>query len=187
MTHGRKLRKALLALAGCAVFVAPMAAYATTIQAVDLPALRDMSEVIVVAVVTGHRDGVREFTTEATLRVTESFKGPFRPGDEIPLTVERGRIGDMVREALGEASYPVGSRAVVFLESLEGEWVTLGLSYGKLDVFQNAKGKDMAVRCPEGQELGGYPDDVLSSPIALDDLRPMLVPERPDDIRKGQR
>jgi hypothetical protein len=165
---------AALAITACAFFVAPPAA-ASTITAVDLPTLRDMSDVVVVGVVEGHRDGVRGFTSEATIRITESFKGPFHVGDSVVVTVERGNIGDADREVVGEARYDVGKRTLVFLQQLDGEWLTVALGYGKFDVTKDRRGRDMAVRSPEGIELGGGPENIDTAPVALDELRPILV------------
>lgn len=169
----------LATLVSCALFVfTPVAVQATTIQAVDMPVMVQLSDVIVTGVITGHQEGAtREFTTEVTLRVTESFKGPFRVGDELPITVERGGNGTMIREAIGEAHYQVGKRSLVFLEDMDGHWMTLGLGYGKFDVFTGRDGRDMAQRSPEGIDLAGGPAVADSTPVALDDLRPVLRPE----------
>ena len=75
-----------------------------------------------------------EIVTRVELLVEESLKGDVRPGDVFTFDAWGGSLDGVNVETVGEARYRLGQKVLVQLENIDGEYHTLGLSFGKWDV-----------------------------------------------------
>lgn len=115
------------------------AASAATLLALDLPKLVDQSDYIVVAKAESessrYRTTDRLIVTDVALRVIDSLKGDSRAGRTLVVTRLGGTVDRIGLTVPGEASFPSGRSAVVFLrKSLGGELQVVGMSQGVLPI-----------------------------------------------------
>lgn len=136
------MRRAIV-LSALAVALCASALSATTVVYVPIERSIELSD----AVLVGHvlrmetaynADG--EIVTRIELLVEESIKGGVRPGDTFTFDAWGGSLDGVNVETVGEARYRLGQKVLVQLENIDGEYHTLGLSFGKWDVTKDAKG-----------------------------------------------
>ena len=83
------------------------------------------------------------------------------PRGRIP---SRGGSLDGVRvETVGEARYGLGDKVLVQLENIQGEYHTLGLSFGKWNVIREKNGSNSVMRSLFDLNLVG----VTESPVTI--------------------
>jgi hypothetical protein len=147
MFHPRFRLRALAALLGGLLLVglAPHAR-AATMLALDLAALVRQADYIVVANAQAessrYRTQDRLIVTDVRLGVIESLKGDARPGGTLVATRLGGTVDNLGLSVPGEASFPVGKSAIVFLRKAEHakELYVVGMSQGVLPIDGQGNG-----------------------------------------------
>jgi hypothetical protein len=161
-----------LMLAGACLLAAPDA-HATVVKAVSLEDSIRGSEAILVGRVMATRtfeDNDGRVMTGVTLRVEEALKGAFRGSDSVEVAALGGSLGGRRMAAIGEATYRVGERVLVQLETIDGRWRTIGLALGKWTLARDERGADQLRRDLSGLAFAGRAQ-VTSGPVRLDDFR----------------
>ncbi len=131
-------------------------ANATTLLALDVPALTKGSSVVVRATVRSvearwTKDGGR-IMTDAVLEVTEPWKGT--PGKQLTVMQPGGVVGEIGQMVHGTAKFTVGEDVVVFLEPRGDRFLLTGMLQGKFKVETSSDGKAVFARqASEGDAL----------------------------------
>ena len=133
-------------------------ASATTIAYVPLRRSVQMSDLVLVGYVVGvgaeyNRDG--EIVTKVDVLVEERLKGFVQSGEIFSFHAWGGRLDGVNVETVGEARYRLGEKVLVQLESIEGEYHTLGLSFGKWNVVRDKDGASLITRSLADLEMVG--------------------------------
>jgi hypothetical protein len=136
-----------------AVALIAAAAPATTLLALDVPALTQGSSVVARAKVVSvtprwTRDGAR-IMTDAVLDVTEPWKGA--PASRITVMQPGGVVGEVGQLVHGTARFTPGEDVVVFLEPRGERYLLTGMLQGKFKVETSSDGRAVYAR----QELEG--------------------------------
>jgi hypothetical protein len=154
----------LLRIAG---LLLTLPAFATTMVALDLPALSKASDTIVQGTVKSvtsklSNDGRRVFT-EIEVDVAETIKGA--PVKTVTVTQPGGVAGDIGQLVSGTAHYTTGEEVVLFLEKYGPRFRTVGMAQGKFRVERSTDGKAaFALPDPEAEAL--LLDPVTHQPVA---------------------
>src|SRR5689334_5284575 len=111
-------------------------AHATTLLALDVPALTKGSSAVVRATVRSvdarwTKDGGR-IMTDVVLEVSEPWKGT--PGKQVTVMQPGGVVGDVGQLVHGTAKFTVGEDVVVFLEPRGDRYLLTGMLQGKFRV-----------------------------------------------------
>lgn len=133
-----QLRAVSFAIGLCGVAASQIAtrpAHAAVLMALDLPALVEQSDLVVVA--NAQKQSSRYvdklIVTDVTLKVITKLKGVTKPGELVTVTHLGGAVGDIGLTVPGAASFKLGESAVVFLRRVpSGEWNVTGMSQGVL-------------------------------------------------------
>lgn len=131
-------------------------ANATTLLALDVPALTKGSSVVVRATVRSvaarwTQDGGR-IMTDAVLEVTEPWKGA--AGKQLTVMQPGGVVGEIGQMVHGTAKFTVGEDVVVFLEPRGDRFLLTGMLQGKFKVETSSDGKAVFARqASEGDAL----------------------------------
>jgi hypothetical protein len=142
MTILKPVRATCLAIGLCAAtasaLIAP-ATHAAVVMALDLPALVEQSELVIVAAAQkqSSRYVNKLIVTDVTLQVIDKLKGNTQPGETVVVTHLGGSVGDIGLSVPGAASFKLGQSAVVFLKrarSGSGDWNVTGMSQGVLPI-----------------------------------------------------
>lgn len=141
------LRASRLGLAGltaalviAAGFLAAVPADATTVLYVPLERSIELSDVMVVGHVLAKEaeyNAEGELVTRVDILVEEALKGDAEAGSVVSFHAWGGSLDGVRVETVGEASYRLGEKVMVQLESIQGELHTLGLAFGKWEVVRN--------------------------------------------------
>lgn len=142
------MRKALVLALAVTAFCA-VSASATTVMYVPMNKSVDLSDVILLGHVlrmepTYNAEG--EIVTRIDLLVEEGLKGGVDGGGVFSFFARGGSLGGVHVETVGEAKYRLGEKVLVQLEAIDGEYYTLGLSFGKWNVAQEQDGRHVMVR-----------------------------------------
>lgn len=142
--------------------------HATTLLALDVPALTKGSSVVARATVISvdarwTKDGGR-IMTDAVLEVTEPWKGA--PSKQVTVMQPGGVVGDVGQLVHGTAKFKVGEDVVVFLEPRGDRFLLTGMLQGKFKVERSTDGKAVFAR----QELEG--DAMLVDPSTRQAVAP---------------
>ena len=134
--------------------------HATTLLALDVPALTKGSSVVARAKVLSvgarwTKDGGR-IMTDAVLEVTEPWKGT--PSKQVTVMQPGGVVGEVGQLVHGTAKFTVGEDVVVFLEPRGDRFLLTGMLQGKFKVERSSDSKAVFAR----QELEG--DAMLVDP-----------------------
>ncbi|HEX3131640.1 MAG TPA: hypothetical protein VH394_30165 [Thermoanaerobaculia bacterium] len=141
--------KRVLMLGLLALMLAATVAQATTVLYVPVKKSIQLSDYVLVGSVTRLEpayDAEGQIVTRVHLLVEESLKGDIRSGEEFIFTAWGGSLDGMTTETVGEARYNLGEKVMVQLESIQGEYHTLGLSFGKWSVVRENDGSSTVVR-----------------------------------------
>lgn len=112
---------------------------------------------------TTRRDEAGRIITEVRVRVTECWKGAWEK-PVVPLVHGGGVLGEVGARVTGQASYTPGEEVVLFLTpNGQGEFVTVGMSWGKFLVSTNSSGEKVASR--SGSEGVAIPLEELRKQI----------------------
>lgn len=131
------------------LLLAGAAAQATTVMYVPIKKSIQMSDYVLVGHVQSLEAGYNaegEIVTKVHLLIEESIKGDARQGEVFVFHARGGRLDGVRVETVGEARYELGDKVLVQLENIEGEYYTLGLSFGKWNVIREKDGSSTAVR-----------------------------------------
>ena len=140
----RALVLALALAALCAV-----SASATTVLYVPMNKSVDLSDVILLGHVLRMEPAYNaegEIVTRIDILVQESLKGGVQSGEVFSFHAWGGSLDGVNVETVGEAKYRLGERVLVQLESIDGEYHTLGLAFGKWSVAQERDGRPVMIR-----------------------------------------
>lgn len=176
---------ALAALAAAVFVVAP--AFATTIEALDMRALVERSDRVLLGTVVRQEarwDDRHRIVTDVTVRVEDAMKGDAAVGHEVVVRCLGGAIGDLGMHIEGEPSFEDGDRAIVFGRAIRGAAYVrpVGMSQGVLPI-RTLEGREMVLPGGRGLALvsraqGGR---LLAAPAAL--LAPRPLPDVVAEIR----
>jgi hypothetical protein len=141
-THAWTSATLLCALALALALLAAVGAQvrAATVLALDLAALVARADHVVIANAEAehsrYRTNNRLIVTDVRLRVIESLKGSARAGDTLIATRLGGTVDEIGLSVPGEASFPSGKSAIVFLRRSEKsqELQVVGMSQGVLTI-----------------------------------------------------
>ncbi|MDP1828412.1 MAG: hypothetical protein Q8L48_34400 [Archangium sp.] len=163
----------LLAALGAAL------ANATTLLALDVPALTKGSSVVARATVRSvaarwSKDGGR-IMTDVVLDVTEPWKGT--PARQVTVMQPGGVVGEVGQLVHGTARFTVGEDVVVFLEPRGDRFLVTGMLQGKFKVETSSDGKAVFAR----QELEG--EALLVDPATRQAVQPPAVVLPIDTLR----
>jgi len=132
-----------------ALLLAGAAAQATTVVYVPIKKSIQLSDYVLV----GHVQRLEaaynaegEIVTRVHLLVEESLKGDIRKGEVFVFHARGGSLDGVRVETVGEARYQLGEKVLVQLENIQGEYHTLGLSFGKWNVIREKNGSSSVVR-----------------------------------------
>lgn len=132
-----------------ALLLAGAAAQATTVVYVPIKKSIQLSDYVLV----GHVQRLEaaynaegEIVTRVHLLVEESLKGDIRKGEVFVFHARGGSLDGVRVETVGEARYELGEKVLVQLENIQGEYHTLGLSFGKWNVIRENNGSSSVVR-----------------------------------------
>lgn len=168
-------RRTLLVLAALSATLAG----ATTLLALDVPALTKGSSVVARATVRSvearwTKDGGR-IMTDAVLEVTEPWMGT--PAKQIVVMQPGGVVGQVGQLVHGTAKFTVGEDVVVFLEPRGDRFLLTGMLQGKFRVERSSDGKAVFAR----QELEG--DALLIDPTTRQAVTPNATVVPLDTLR----
>ncbi len=154
-------------------------ANATTLLALDVPALTRGSSVVVRATVRSidtrwTKDGGR-IMTDALLEVTEPWKGA--PARQVIVMQPGGVVGEIGQLVHGTARFTVGEDVVVFLEPRGDRFLLTGMLQGKFKVEASSDGKAVFAR----QESAG--EAMLVDPTTRQAVQPAAVVLPIDTLR----
>ncbi len=129
------------------VLIAAALASATTLIAMDVPALTRAADVVVrgsvVRVESRWTLDRRRIMTDSEILVSETLKG-----DGLQKTVvvmqPGGVVGEVGQQVHGVATFAVGEEVLVFLERRGDRYFVTGLSQGRFVVDRTAAGEPMA-------------------------------------------
>jgi len=150
------------ALVVAALAAAPLAA--TTVLYTSVPRSVQLSDLVLLGHVLRLENGYNqdgEIVTKVHLLVEESLKGAVERGQVLVFDAWGGSMDGTHVETVGEAHYRLGEKVLVQLEDIDGEYHTLGLSFGKWNVMRNREGKSMLVRNLQDLHLVGASEEPL--------------------------
>ena len=176
-----QLRAASLAIGLCGVAASQVAipdAQAAVMMALDLPALVQQSDLVVVgnAQKQASRYVDKLIVTDVTLKVVANLKGSSKAGELVTVTHLGGSVGEIGLSVPGAASFKLGESAVVFLRKVpSGEWNVTGMSQGVMPI--SGKGSEQRV------QMGGT-DSALMERNAEGQLveKPAAAPRKMSDL-----
>lgn len=141
--------KRVLMLGMLALVLAATVAQATTVMYVPIKKSIQMSDYVLVGHVLRLEPAYNaegEIVTRVHLLIEESLKGDARSGEVFVFDTWGGSLDGVTVETVGEARYNLGDKVMVQLENIQGEYHTLGLSFGKWDVVRENDGSSSVVR-----------------------------------------
>jgi hypothetical protein len=149
---------------------------ATTVLYVPMKKSVQMSDMVLVGHVQSlepayNREG--NVITRVHLLVEESFKGNAEPGEVFTFDAWGGSLDGYNVETVGEAHYRLGDKVMVQLESIDGEYHTLGLSFGKWDVVRDQDGKPWIQRSLDDLNVVGVNESPVTR-MPLGQMREMV-------------
>ena len=149
-----------------ALLLAGAAAQATTVMYVPIKKSIQMSDYVLVGHVQRLEAGYNaegEIVTRVHLLIEESIKGDLQRGEVFVFHARGGSLDGVRVETVGEARYELGDKVLVQLENIQGEYHTLGLSFGKWNVVREKDGSSTVVRSLFDLNLVG----VTESPVTI--------------------
>lgn len=149
-----------------ALLLAGAAAQATTVLYVPIKKSIQMSDYVLVGHVQRLEAGYNaegEIVTKVHLLVEESIKGDVGQGEVFVFHARGGHLDGVRVETVGEARYELGDKVLVQLENIQGEYHTLGLSFGKWNVLREKDGSSSVLRSLFDLNLVG----VTESPVTI--------------------
>jgi hypothetical protein len=129
------------------VLAAALPAFATTLIAMDVPALAKAADVVVRGTVVRVEprwtmDGAR-IVTDAEILVAQTYKGNVT-GKTVVAMQPGGVVGEVGQKVHGVATFSLGDEVVVFLERRGDRFTVTGLAQGRL--YVDRSGPEVVVR-----------------------------------------
>ncbi len=153
------MRRFAWALPLLSVWLVPALALATQVEAMSLRELVAEADLVIVGTVVSndaHYDDQDRIVTDATIRVEDTLHG----ARATTIVVRRlgGVVGDLGLQIAGESTYPVGTRALLFLRAIPATdlpvgsvvYRPLGMSQGVMPMLE-ANGIEVVM--PGGADL----------------------------------
>lgn len=166
-------------LALAAALLVTLPALATVLVPLDTQALTARADRVVLGVVVAQSsrwsDNHKLIFTEATVRVSKSYKGAANPGDSIVVRREGGSAEGVGMQVFGAANFTVGEEVLLFLEQRGPATWTVGMSQGKLSVAVGSDGIKRVAPNLAGVAWNRAPD--ASAKAAM-------LPRRLDDVER---
>lgn len=130
-----------LALLSLGSLVLPRSAQASLVEALDLAALVDRSDdVVLVRVISSHShfDDRGRIVTDVTMQVEQAEKGTYAPGSAVVVRHLGGQVGDLGMRVEGEPTYEVGETVLLFARHIASLNVLqpVGMSQGAMRVIE---------------------------------------------------
>lgn len=164
--------KRVLMLGLLALLLAGAAAQATTVLYVPMKKSIQLSDYVLLGHVQRLEAGYNaegEIVTRVHLLVEESLKGDIQKGEVFVFHARGGSLDGVRVETVGEARYALGDKVLVQLENIQGEYHTLGLSFGKWNVIREKNGSSSVVRSLFDLNMVG----ITESPVTILPLKQM--------------
>ncbi|MEA2558823.1 MAG: hypothetical protein QOH06_327 [Acidobacteriota bacterium] len=155
-----------------ALLLAGAAAQATTVLYVPMKKSIQMSDYVLLGHVQRLEAGYNaegEIVTRVHLLVEESLKGDVQKGAVFVFHARGGSLDGVRVETVGEARYELGDKVLVQLENIQGEYHTLGLSFGKWNVIREKNGSNSIMRSLFDLNMVG----ITESPVTILPLKQM--------------
>lgn len=152
--HSKGVAKGVAAVASVAALaLGPTVASASLVVALDLPAMVERSDNVVVADVIAAKSSwdarhERIFTT-IELSVVESWKGSAAPASRITIVQMGGTVGDDTMVVHGMSRFVPGERSVLFLRGTALRSAVVGMAQGKRLVRRTVDGGRWMVQAPD--------------------------------------
>jgi hypothetical protein len=171
----------LALLLGMTVLATALPAHAAVVVNLGLPQLSEKAALVVRGTVEASQaswdSSGKRIVTRTSIRIAAVLKGTATNADGTPLkTVEvvtpGGVVGNIGQRVPGAARFVVGEEVVLFLESLQSGWTTLGLALGKFSIRPDDRGVIRAVR-----ELDDLSFPVVGAGTMVDHGAPGTPPE----------
>lgn len=139
----------------CSLALVVGSAGATTLVAMDVPALTKGSKLVVRAVVVSQasrwsKDGGR-IMTDTVLSVSETWKGPVAP--QVTVMQPGGVVDDIGQKVHGTVTFKVGEEVVLFLEGRGDRFLITGMVQGRFKVDRSSDGRSLFARQASEDEL----------------------------------
>jgi hypothetical protein len=127
----------------------PATLFAPLMRPMPIEELRDKAQLIIRGTVrskTVEREADGQIVTRVELAVTETWKGKPAPARYFIMQTG-GVLGDEITSVSGQEQYDIGEEVIAFLVfNHRGEGVTLGLSQGKFQVFEDPQTREKRAR-----------------------------------------
>jgi hypothetical protein len=153
---------------------------ATTVVYVSVKRSVQMSDLVLVGHVLSMEavyNAEGEIVTRIDLLVEEPLKGFARSGEIFSFHAWGGSLDGTVVETVGEAHYRLGEKVLVQLENLDGEFHTLGLSFGKWNVVRDEAGAQWVTRSLDDLNMVSVKESPVTK-LSLDRMREITRGER---------
>jgi hypothetical protein len=165
-------------------------AQATVLVPMDTQALTARADRVLLGVVesqTAHWTSDHQaIYTDVTVRVTQSYKGAAAPGERVVVRREGGNLDGLGMRVFGAAQFVVGEEVVLFTEKRGGVAYTVGMTQGKLHVYQDADGVKR-VAADLGAVAFVNPQSGKIQSNATTATRPAPGPRRLDELEREVR
>jgi hypothetical protein len=172
---GAMKKSVVFALLG--LMLGAVVASATTIVYQPLRRSVQMSDLVLVGYGAEYnRDG--EIVTKVDILVEERLKGFVQSGEIFSFHAWGGRLDGVNVETVGEARYRLGEKVLVQLESIEGEYHTLGLAFGKWNVVRDKDGASVLTRSLADLEMVGVTEAPVQQ-VPLERMRRVVREAEP--------
>jgi hypothetical protein len=154
---------------------------AAVLVAMDLPALVEQSDLIVVGSATKQTSRYvnKLIVTDVTLAVSSTLKGSAK--EPVVVTHLGGAVGDIGLNVPGAAVFKLGEQVVVFLRRVpSGDWNVTGMSQGIMkisgeEVLPGGVGAELMERDPEGRLVSlAKPAAARALPDLLGEIRRLV-------------
>jgi hypothetical protein len=146
-------------------------ALASSVVALPITDQFRLSQHVVVGEVISQRtidDAAFGVETQIELQVALSLKGGLTAGQSLSFFVRGGILDDQFYEAIGEAQFQTGRRALVFLEEIDGRLYVAGLSTGAWNLIEQEGQWSFTRALQGGLEIVG---ELEPGPLSLPQLQ----------------
>lgn len=160
-----------LAAAMLGALVCAGTALASSVVALPITDQFRLSQHVVVGEVISQRtidDAALGVETQIELQVALSLKGGLTAGQNLSFFVRGGILDDQFYEAIGEAQFQTGRRALVFLEEIDGRLYVAGLSTGAWNLIEQEGQWSFTRALQGGLEIVG---ELEPGPLSLPQLQ----------------
>jgi hypothetical protein len=162
--------------------LAPGAARASIVMALDLPELVRQADHIALVDVVSQRSAWdtrhERIISTVELAVVERWKGAAKPGaagDHLTVVQPGGTVGDLTMTVTGLSAFSPGERALVFLRGASTNAQVLGMSQGKRLVRYEATSRKWLVHAPDLRQTTLVKQPIQTPATGAVGLQPVRV------------